>query len=168
MAQRNEKTVSADVAYQMQLLRSCTTTTIINKIQQSHDCQYENVTGVGIRIAVFDDGIDYTHVRMNGIGTCKSFQNAYGTSIYDIRNTLRGSIRDSIRDSTASHSNQGTNHTTDAYFPADTIIDSYDKLGDLYNNNNGNDNQNNDPNTASTSSTTVEVFTLDPTIIRLI
>jgi hypothetical protein len=65
--------------------------------------------GTGVRIAVLDTGIDYTHVAMDGTGTTAAYQAAYGFDISDAANTQR-----------------------DGYFPTDKVVDGYDYLGDVY------------------------------------
>lgn len=44
------------------------------------------VTGQGIRVAVLDSGIDYTHQDLGGPGTAAAYTNAFGTSSTDARN----------------------------------------------------------------------------------
>ncbi len=50
------------------------------------------ITGAGIRVAVLDSGIDYTHARFGGAGTLEAYQAAYGASVTDPRNTTRDGL----------------------------------------------------------------------------
>lgn len=44
------------------------------------------INGAGVRVAVLDSGIDYTHAAFGGAGTSAAFFAAYGTSTSDSRN----------------------------------------------------------------------------------
>jgi subtilisin family serine protease len=48
--------------------------------------QNAGVTGEGVRVAVLDTGIDYTHRNLRGSGTAADYTKAYGTSLDDPRN----------------------------------------------------------------------------------
>jgi subtilisin family serine protease len=48
--------------------------------------QNAGVTGDGVRVAVLDTGIDYTHKNLRGSGTAADYNKAYGTSRDDPRN----------------------------------------------------------------------------------
>ena len=144
------RTVGADRAHAMVLpmVHSTTTTTTIHKSDYANssptttttttatNTTLQNITGVGIRIAILDGGVDYTHIALNGIGTRAAFVQAYGTSIDDVRNTM--THPSDTTTTTTTGSTGSTNHwnTTPPYFPTDTIIDGYDTLGDVYNNRN--------------------------------
>lgn len=65
-------------------------------------------TGKGIRIAVLDSGIDYTHKLLGGPGTQKAYQEAYGTSGPE----------------------SPENKQRDGLFPTERVVDGYDVLGD--------------------------------------
>jgi subtilisin family serine protease len=65
------------------------------------------VNGTGVRVAVLDTGIDYTHKFFGGPGTAAAYQAAYGTSTTDVRNT-----------------------TTDGLFPTSKVIGGYDFVGE--------------------------------------
>jgi hypothetical protein len=65
------------------------------------------VTGKGVRVAVLDSGIDYTHVALGGAGTTTAFVAAFGTGLSSIENTQR-----------------------DGLFPTTRVVDGYDFLGD--------------------------------------
>src|SRR2546423_1696170 len=49
--------------------------------------QSAGVNGTGVRVAVLDTGIDYTHKFFGGAGTAAAYQAAYGTSTSDPKNT---------------------------------------------------------------------------------
>ena len=49
--------------------------------------QSAGVDGTGVRVAVIDSGIDYTHRNLGGAGTAEAFEKAFGTSTSDPRNT---------------------------------------------------------------------------------
>jgi len=44
------------------------------------------ITGAGVRVAVLDSGIDYTHRSLGGSGTAADYTAAFGTSLNDARN----------------------------------------------------------------------------------
>jgi subtilisin family serine protease len=67
------------------------------------------VDGTGIKVAVLDSGIDYTHVKLGGPGTLEAYVAAYGTSTSDPRNTTR-----------------------DGLFPTSKVIDGYDFVGEAW------------------------------------
>src|SRR3989454_1434242 len=48
--------------------------------------QASGVTGRGVRVAVLDSGIDYTHRNLRGPGTAAAYTGAFGTSLDDPRN----------------------------------------------------------------------------------
>lgn len=49
--------------------------------------QQAGADGTGVRVAVLDSGIDYTHRNLGGEGTKEAYEKAYGTSNTDPRNT---------------------------------------------------------------------------------
>ena len=49
--------------------------------------QDRGYTGKGVRVAVLDSGIDYTHAAFGGPGTLAAYEAAYGTTQADPRNT---------------------------------------------------------------------------------
>ncbi|MEP7182722.1 MAG: S8 family serine peptidase [Betaproteobacteria bacterium] len=65
------------------------------------------VDGTGVRVAVLDSGIDYTHYNLGGPGTLVAYTAAYGTSTSDSRNTTR-----------------------DGLFPTAKVIGGYDFVGE--------------------------------------
>lgn len=67
------------------------------------------VTGKGVRVAVIDSGIDYTHAEFGGAGTAAAYEKAWGTSPADPRN-----------------------QTTDGLFPTAKVIGGYDFVGEAW------------------------------------
>ena len=65
--------------------------------------------GTGVRVAVLDTGIDYTHKFLGGPGTVAAYKNAYGTTTTDTKNT-----------------------TTDGLFPTSKVVGGYDFVGDQW------------------------------------
>ncbi|MDQ2966621.1 MAG: S8 family serine peptidase, partial [Chloroflexota bacterium] len=65
--------------------------------------------GTGVRVAVLDSGIDYTHIAFGGAGTPDAYQAAYGTSLADARNRSR-----------------------DGLFPTVKVIGGYDFVGESW------------------------------------
>jgi minor extracellular serine protease Vpr len=49
--------------------------------------QAKGFDGTGVRVAVLDSGIDYTHRNLGGPGTAAAYEKAWGTSTSDPRNT---------------------------------------------------------------------------------
>jgi minor extracellular serine protease Vpr len=66
-------------------------------------------TGVGIKVAVLDSGIDYTHKNIGGPGTLAAYELAYGSATTDTRNT-----------------------TTDGLFPTAKVIGGFDFVGETW------------------------------------
>ena len=66
--------------------------------------------GTGVRIAVLDSGIDYTHYNLGGAGTEAAYFAAYGMSTTDSLNTTR-----------------------DGLFPTAKVVDGWDFVGELWN-----------------------------------
>lgn len=71
--------------------------------------QAAGVDGTGVRVAVLDSGIDYTHAFFGGPGTAAAYTAAYGTSTSDPRNT-----------------------TTDGLFPTAKVIGGTDFVGEVW------------------------------------
>ena len=65
--------------------------------------------GAGVRVAVLDSGIDYTHAAMGGPGTSAAYEAAYGTSTVDPRNA-----------------------TADGLFPTAKVVGGYDFVGEAW------------------------------------
>jgi len=71
--------------------------------------QNAGVNGTGVRVAVLDTGIDYTHRFFGGPGTAAAYAGAYGTSTTDPRNT-----------------------TTDGLFPTAKVVGGFDFVGEAW------------------------------------
>jgi len=71
--------------------------------------QAAGFNGTGIRVAVLDSGIDYTHAFLGGAGTAAAYTAAYGTTTSDARNT-----------------------TTDGLFPTAKVVGGFDFVGELW------------------------------------
>jgi subtilisin family serine protease len=69
----------------------------------------QGLTGAGVRVAVLDTGIDYTHARFGGAGTLEAYLAAYGTSTDDPANTTR-----------------------DGLFPTDRVVEGFDFVGEAW------------------------------------
>ena len=65
--------------------------------------------GTGVRVAVLDSGIDYTHANLGGPGTLEAYEAAYGTGNADARNTTR-----------------------DGLFPTAKVVEGYDFIGEAW------------------------------------
>ena len=71
--------------------------------------QSAGVNGTGVRVAVLDTGIDYTHKFFGGAGTAAAYQAAYGSSTSDPKNT-----------------------TTDGLFPTAKVVGGFDFVGEVW------------------------------------
>ncbi|MET0497321.1 MAG: S8 family serine peptidase [Steroidobacteraceae bacterium] len=67
------------------------------------------VTGKGVRVAVLDSGIDYTHAALGGAGTAAAYAAAWGTSAADPANKVNGGL-----------------------FPTAKVIGGYDFVGESW------------------------------------
>lgn len=65
--------------------------------------------GKGVRVAVLDSGVDYTHRNLGGAGTAAAYAAAYGTDPSDPHNTTR-----------------------DGLFPTAKVVDGYDFVGEAW------------------------------------
>lgn len=65
------------------------------------------VTGKGIRVAILDTGIDYTHEMLGGPGTSQAFEAAYGRDSTSVANSQR-----------------------DGMFPTSRVVEGYDFVGE--------------------------------------
>ncbi|MEO8151562.1 MAG: S8 family serine peptidase [Rhizobacter sp.] len=72
--------------------------------------QQAGFDGTGVRVAVVDSGIDYTHKNLGGAGTPEAYEKAFGTSTSDPRNTT---IDPSV-------------------FPTAKVVGGYDFVGDAW------------------------------------
>jgi len=64
--------------------------------------------GTGVRVAVLDTGVDYTHKNLGGPGTIEAYVDAIGVDPYDERNKKRDNL-----------------------FPTVKVVDGYDFVGEL-------------------------------------
>ena len=71
--------------------------------------QAAGIDGTGVKVAVLDSGIDYTHRNLGGEGTLAAYQAAYGTSPSDPKNT-----------------------TTDGLFPTAKVVGGFDFVGEAW------------------------------------
>ena len=71
--------------------------------------QNAGVDGTGVRVAVLDSGIDYTHRNLGGAGTLDAYAAAYGIDPSDPLNTTR-----------------------DGLFPTAKVVDGYDFVGEAW------------------------------------
>ena len=71
--------------------------------------QAVGLDGFGVKVAVLDSGVDYTHRNLGGPGTLAAYLAAYGTDPSDPKNTTR-----------------------DGLFPTDKVIDGFDFVGDKW------------------------------------
>lgn len=65
--------------------------------------------GAGVKVAVLDSGVDYTHRNLGGPGTAAAYEAAYGTGPSDPRNTTR-----------------------DGLFPTAKVVDGFDFVGEQW------------------------------------
>jgi minor extracellular serine protease Vpr len=71
--------------------------------------QAQGKDGRGVRVAVIDSGVDYTHYNLGGAGTEAAYAAAYGASPDDPANTTR-----------------------DGLFPTAKVVDGYDFVGEAW------------------------------------
>ena len=69
--------------------------------------QAAGYTGAGVRVAVLDSGIDYTHRNLGGAGTAAAYAAAYGANVADPKTT-----------------------TVDGLFPTAKVVGGYDFVGE--------------------------------------
>ncbi len=70
--------------------------------------QAAGVTGAGVKVAVLDSGIDYTHFNLGGSGTAADYTAAFGSSLDDARNR----------------------NINPALFPTSKVVGGYDFVGE--------------------------------------
>ncbi len=75
----------------------------------------EGFDGTGVRIAVLDTGIDYTHAAFGGPGDVLGYKNAYGVKAKDTKNTM------------ITESYKGVK-----LFPTKKVIGGYDFVGEFW------------------------------------
>ena len=71
--------------------------------------QARGVDGSGVRVAVLDSGIDYTHKNLGGAGTAEAYAEAYGAEPGDPKNATR-----------------------DGLFPTAKVVDGFDFVGEQW------------------------------------
>jgi minor extracellular serine protease Vpr len=72
--------------------------------------QAAGITGAGVRIAILDSGIDYTHRNLGGAGTAADYTAAFGTTLVDARNR----------------------EVNPALFPTAKVVGGYDFVGEAW------------------------------------
>ncbi len=73
------------------------------------EVQRGGVDGAGVRVAVIDSGIDYTHRNLGGLGTVAAYLAAHGAGPLDPRNASR-----------------------DGLFPTEKVVGGYDFVGESW------------------------------------
>lgn len=73
------------------------------------DVQARGFDGSGVKIAILDSGIDYTHAAFGGAGTVAAYEAAYGTGPSDMRNKK-----------------------TDDLFPTARVVGGFDFVGEAW------------------------------------
>ena len=71
--------------------------------------QNSGYDGQGVRVAVLDSGINYTHANLSALVAPEAYTEAYGTSNSDLRNTTR-----------------------DGVFPTAKVVEGYDFVGESW------------------------------------
>lgn len=71
--------------------------------------QTAGLDGTGVRVAVIDSGIDYTHANLGGPGTLADYAAAYGNPVLDSKHA-----------------------TTDGLFPTAKVVGGYDYVGEYW------------------------------------
>jgi minor extracellular serine protease Vpr len=71
--------------------------------------------GTGVRLAILDTGVDYTHVAFGGPGTVLAYKNAYGVKTKDAKNTKINDAYKGVK-----------------LFPTAKVIGGYDFVGEAW------------------------------------
>ncbi|MCG8349776.1 MAG: S8 family serine peptidase [Chloroflexales bacterium] len=71
--------------------------------------QESGYDGSGVKVAVLDSGIDYTHIALGGAGSREAYEAAWGVDVNDPRNTTR-----------------------DGLFPTAKVVGGYDFVGEFW------------------------------------
>jgi subtilisin family serine protease len=95
--------INAVVNYELELSET------VPYIGATQAVQNAAARGAGVKVAVLDSGIDYTHSAFGGAGTTAAYQAAYGTSTGDPKNTTR-----------------------DGLFPTARVVNGYDFVGETW------------------------------------
>jgi subtilisin family serine protease len=72
-------------------------------------------SGTGVRIAILDSGVDYTHIAFGGPGTSLAYKNAYGVKTKDTKNTKINDVYQGVR-----------------LFPTAKVIGGFDFVGEAW------------------------------------
>lgn len=79
-----------------------------------------DLRGEGVRVAVLDSGVDYTHEKLGGAGTDAAYQRAYGDSA------------DITEPNPAATANTRRSDENGAYFPTAKVVDGFDYVGEFW------------------------------------
>ena len=74
-----------------------------------------NIKGAGVKVAVLDSGIDYTHTAFGGPGTLEAYFNAFGTKLQHEKNTKINDVYKGVKQ-----------------FPTSKVIGGYDFVGEAW------------------------------------
>ena len=73
------------------------------------------IKGAGVKVAVLDSGIDYTHTAFGGPGTLEAYFNAFGTKLQHEKNTKINDVYKGVKQ-----------------FPTSKVIGGYDFVGEAW------------------------------------
>ena len=77
-----------------------------------HDAGY---TGEGVRVAILDSGVDYTHANLGGPGTDKAFHQAYGENLR------------------SGHNRKTSNrYLSELLYPSEKVVGGFDFVGEFW------------------------------------
>lgn len=99
------------------------------------------VDGSGVRVAVIDTGVDYTHQALGGQGTSDAYERAYGLSFEEA-----AAVRDSGAPPPSTPANTRTSDPAGAYFPTGKVVGGFDFVGEAYTGRPGGAREQADPN----------------------